>query len=315
MSLPIEFSSEPKTTLWMGDLESWMDEEYIQQLWFNYLGIHVPVKLIRDKKTTAGYAFIDFSSCDIAQMILDRFNGVLLPNSNKSFKLSWASGGLVDKRQDNQKEYSLFIGDLDYNATEDDILFIFKSRYPTCKSVRVMTNYDTGFSRGYGFVRFTDPSEQQRALVEMQGQVIGSRAIRISFATPKKSISQDSSLITTPTDSPLLQHQDTNTTVFIGGLSVPITEDQLRQYFTPFGVIVYVKIPQGKGCGFVQYTTRSSAELAIQQMNGYQIGNSNIRLSWGTRNHQKQADPSYFSLQQQQKKAYNYWMDDQIYTL
>ncbi|CEI89135.1 hypothetical protein RMCBS344292_03504 [Rhizopus microsporus] len=124
MSLPIEFSSEPKTTLWMGDLESWMDEEYIQQLWFNYLSIHVPVKLIRDKKTTlsAGYAFIDFSSYDIAQMILDRFNGVLLPNSNKSFKLSWASGGLVDRRQDNQKEYSLFIGDLDYNATKDDVL-------------------------------------------------------------------------------------------------------------------------------------------------------------------------------------------------
>ncbi|EJS43448.1 nam8p [Saccharomyces arboricola H-6] len=72
-----------------------------------------------------------------------------------------------------------------------------------------------------------------------------------------------------------------NTTVFIGGLSSLVTEDELRAYFQPFGTIVYVKIPVGKGCGFVQYVDRLSAEAAISGMQGFPIANSRVRLSWG----------------------------------
>lgn len=104
-------------------------------------------------------------------------------------------------------------------------------------------------------------------------------------------------LLTTPQTQQMLSSLDTqyqpplnqftdpnNTTVFIGGLSSIVTEDDLRLYFQPFGDITYVKIPIGKGCGFVQYTTRPSAELAISKMQGYPIGNSRIRLSWGRSN-------------------------------
>jgi hypothetical protein len=55
----------------------------------------------------------------------------------------------------------------------------------------------------------------------------------------------------------------------------------LFSYFLPFGEIIYVKVPPGKGCGFVQYLHRQSAEQAIAQMNGYTINGSRVRLSWG----------------------------------
>lgn len=48
-----------------------------------------------------------------------------------------------------------------------------------------MTDAMTGQSRGYGFVRFGEESDQQRALVEMQGVYCGNRPMRISTATPK----------------------------------------------------------------------------------------------------------------------------------
>ncbi|KAF9577650.1 hypothetical protein BGW38_007012 [Lunasporangiospora selenospora] len=81
---------------------------------------------------------------------------------------------------------------------------------------------------------------------------------------------------------PVNQHTDpNNTTVFVGGLSGPVHEDELRGIFAVYGEITYVKIPPGKGCGFVQFVHRPSAEMAIQHLNGYQIGNSRIRLSWG----------------------------------
>jgi RNA recognition motif-containing protein len=258
---------------------------------------------------------------------MNTYNGVLMPNSVKPFKLNWASGGgLIDRKEDRQPEYSIFVGDLSSEITEYDLLSIFQSRYMSCKSAKIMTDPRTGMTRGYGFVRFADALDQQRALLEMQGYFIGSRAIRVSVATPKSKNQQQqliqlqqqqiqllqqlqqqqqrlsssstasSSLLTSPNKSPLLTNNNNdihNTTVFVGGLSTPISEDELRQYFQHFGEIVYVKIPPGKGCGFVQYVTRLSAELAIQQMNGYQIGNSRIRLSWGRSQNEKNHSPLY----------------------
>jgi len=42
-----------------------------------------------------------------------------------------------------------------------------------------------------------------------------------------------------------------------------------------------VKIPVGKGCGFVQFADRKSAEDAIESLNGTVIGKNTVRLSWG----------------------------------
>lgn len=76
-----------------------------------------------------------------------------------------------------------------------------------------------------------------------------------------------------------------NTTVFVGGLSGYVTEDELRSFFQGFGEIDVVEIPPGKGCGFIHFVQRHAAEMAINQMQGYPIGNSRVRLSWGRRSH------------------------------
>jgi len=90
-----------------------------------------------------------------------------------------------------------------------------------------------------------------------------------------------------------------NTTVFVGGLSPLISEETLRTFFAPFGDIHYVcaflciarvcakniihqvKVPGGKNCGFVQFVRKADAEMAIKKMQGFPIGGSRIRLSWG----------------------------------
>ena len=44
--------------------------------------------------------------------------------------------------------------------------------------------------------------------------------------------------------------------IFIGNLDLNVTEDELKQICIQFGELIYVKIPVGKGCGFVQYAAR-----------------------------------------------------------
>ncbi|KAJ3071864.1 hypothetical protein HK102_006355 [Quaeritorhiza haematococci] len=300
-----------KTTLWMGDLEPWMDENYIKQLWYS-LGENVNVKMIRDKFTggNAGYCFVDFGNAPAAMKYLSTINGTLIPGTNRVFKLNWASGGgLNDRKEDRGPEFSIFVGDLGPEVNDFMLLSTFQQRYISCKSAKVVTDPMTGMSRGYGFVRFSDEGEQQRAMGEMQGQYCGSRPMRISMATPKNKAGGGSSSAPPAqhgyySQAPQAYNQFTdpnNTTVFVGGLNSGVHEDELRSYFQPFGEITYVKIPPGKGCGFVQYVHRQSAEMAIQQMNGYSIaslfvikGGSRVRLSWGRSQTQKDPTPAAY---------------------
>jgi RNA recognition motif-containing protein len=47
--------------------------------------------------------------------------------------------------------------------------------------------------------------------------------------------------------------------IFVGGIDgSSVTEESLRQVFGPYGEIIYVKIPVGKRCAFVQFSSRSS---------------------------------------------------------
>lgn len=145
--------------------------------------------------------------------------------------------------------------------------------------MQVITDATTARSKGYGFVRFASEVERDRALNEMNGHFLSNRPIRVSLATARKNALPGGAAI------PQLPHPSdfdpTNTTLFIGGLSSQVSEDQLRAVFARFGDIIYVKIPQGKGCGFVQFVLRTSAERAMMSMNGQVLGNSAIRISWG----------------------------------
>ena len=218
---------------------------------------------------------------------------------------------LTDSSDDRSPEYSIFVGDLGPEVNEYVLVSLFQSRFPSCKSAKIMTDPLSGMSRGYGFVRFSDESDQQRALSEMQGVYCGNRPMRISTATPKNKggpggmnpmmgqqqmggypphMQQGGGQQGGPPmppyyggqPQPMNQFTDpNNTTVFVGGLSGYVTEDELRSFFQGFGEITYVKIPPGKGCGFVQFVQRHAAEMAINQMQGYPIGNSRVRLSWG----------------------------------
>lgn len=132
----------------------------------------------------------------------------------------------------------------------------------------------TGRSKGYGFVRFASEAERDKSL-EMQGFQLSNRPIRVSLATARRSPSAGMPGIHPAELDP------TNTTLFIGGLSTGVSEEELRAIFARYGDVVYTKIPQGKGCGFVQFVNRPDAEIAMQEMNGQIVGSSAIRISWG----------------------------------
>jgi len=62
----------------------------------------------------------------------------------------------------------------------------FRVQYPSVRGAKVVTDPSTGRSKGYGFVKFGDEMERNRAMTEMNGVYCSTRPMRISAATPKK---------------------------------------------------------------------------------------------------------------------------------
>lgn len=81
---------------------------------------------------------------------------------------------------------NIFVGNLDFGATEDTIRGLFEA-YGAVERVSLMTDRDTGRSRGFAFVEMTDSEEADRAINALNGQNVGGRALNVNEARPKTS--------------------------------------------------------------------------------------------------------------------------------
>lgn len=79
---------------------------------------------------------------------------------------------------------NIFVGNLDFGATEDSIRGLFET-YGTVERVNLLTDRDTGRPRGFGFVEMTDAAEAGRAIAGLNGHDLGGRAITVNEARPK----------------------------------------------------------------------------------------------------------------------------------
>ncbi|GAA5962147.1 hypothetical protein JCM21900_006983 [Sporobolomyces salmonicolor] len=177
-------------TLHLGDLDVWMDEQYVRECckrmgWDSV----VSVKMSRGASPSSGYCFLTFPSPAEAARVLNRFNAgppMLMPRSGRTFKLNWGTGvpGSVPRWEG---EWSVFVGDLAREVGEQELMALFAPLFPSTKSAKVMTDPSSGLSRGYGFVRFGEESDMHRALLlganPNSGLLLHGRTIRISEAS------------------------------------------------------------------------------------------------------------------------------------
>ena len=75
----------------------------------------------------------------------------------------------------------LFIGGLSWGTTEEGLQQAF-AQFGEIAEAKVVTDRDTGRSRGFGFVTFANPDDADRALQEMNGTELDGRSIRVDHA-------------------------------------------------------------------------------------------------------------------------------------
>jgi RNA recognition motif-containing protein len=82
-------------------------------------------------------------------------------------------------------QQNLFIGSLAYSTTDDSLKAHFE-QIGEVASARVITDRDSGRSKGFGFVEFVDEANNQKAVDQLDGKELDGRAISVGLARPKE---------------------------------------------------------------------------------------------------------------------------------
>ncbi|XP_049879144.1 sex-lethal homolog [Pectinophora gossypiella] len=148
---------------------------------------------------------------------------------------------------------NLIVNYLPQTMTEKDLYAMFMTIGPI-ESCRVMKDFKTGYSYGFGFVNFTREEDAARAIDTFNGYQLRNKRLKVSYARPSGDDIKDTNL-------------------YVTNLPRAITEEQLETIFGKYGRIVQKHILRDKsngtprGVAFVRFDKREEAQEAIAALN------------------------------------------------
>jgi len=79
---------------------------------------------------------------------------------------------------------NIFVGNLSFNTGEDELRQLFE-QYGQVDRISIMTDRDTGRSRGFGFVEMANAEDGEKAIAALNGTQVGGRTLNVNEARPK----------------------------------------------------------------------------------------------------------------------------------
>ncbi len=79
----------------------------------------------------------------------------------------------------------LFVGGLNFKTNEEGLKNIFET-VGSVEEVKIVTDYETGRSKGFGFVTFFDAAHAEEAIARFDGQELDGRRVKVSEAIDKR---------------------------------------------------------------------------------------------------------------------------------
>ncbi len=79
---------------------------------------------------------------------------------------------------------NIFVGNLSFNTNEDELRTAFEA-YGQVDRVSILTDRETGRSRGFGFVEMASNEDGEKAITALNGSQLGGRTINVNEARPK----------------------------------------------------------------------------------------------------------------------------------
>jgi len=288
--------------LYVGNLSPRVTEYMLTEI-FAVAGPVQHVKIIPDRNYQHGglnYGFVEYLDMRAAETALQTLNGRKIFDTE--IRVNWAYQGQQNK-EDTSGHFHVFVGDLSPEVN-DEVLAKAFAAFGTMSDARVMWDMNSGKSRGYGFLAFRDKTDAEQAIATMNGEWLGSRAIRVNWANQK---TQGAPAVgagapaprpggggvgTAPApinfqggplsyESVVQQTPSYNSTVYVGNLVPYCTQADLIPLFQSIGYLSEIRMQADRGFAFVKLDTHEHAAMAIVQLQGQMVHGRPIKCSWG----------------------------------
>ncbi|MEM0952476.1 MAG: hypothetical protein AAGI66_10110 [Cyanobacteria bacterium P01_H01_bin.74] len=162
---------------------SWSVTEYDLQELFASVGEVVSVKIPtrREDGKSRGFAFVEMGSQNLAQQVIEQFNGYALDNRELvvDFQDENRAGGGHSSEKPAQST-KLFIRSIAYSVTEYDLQTLFQQA-GSVVSVKIPIDRDTGEQKSFAFVEMGSIEEAQQAVDTLNNTPLKGKEISVNF--------------------------------------------------------------------------------------------------------------------------------------
>ncbi|KAF0042015.1 hypothetical protein F2P81_005547 [Scophthalmus maximus] len=164
-------------TLVVNNLSFSATEEVLQSTFEKAVSIRIPQRDGRPK----GFAFVEFESADDAKDALENLNNSEIEGRTIRLEYSQNSGGRDGGRGNSGPTKTLFVKGLSEDTTDQTL----KDAFEGAHAARIVTDRDTGSSKGFGFVDFDNEDDCKAAKEAMDNGEIDGTKVTLDYAKPK----------------------------------------------------------------------------------------------------------------------------------
>lgn len=187
---------------------------------------------------------------------------------------------MAEAEADSINKTNLIINYLPQVLSDEEFYSLFATIGPVY-SARIIRERSSGYSYGYGFVKYQKQEDATRAIAELNGLQILNKSIKVAYSLPA---GQDNK----------------NINVYVKGLAADATNDSLRELFEPYGNIIECRAIPDKitglcqGIGFVLFSKKEEAEKSIEALHGSNShgGSEPLMVKYARKDNKKPTQPT-----------------------
>jgi len=264
----------PMASLYVGDLAPEVTEAMLFEK-FSTAGPVLSIRVCRDMITrrSLGYAYVNFQQPADAERALDTMNFDVL--KGRPIRIMWSQRDPSLRRSG---VGNVFIKNLD-KSIDNKAMYDTFSAFGNILSCKVAQDGD-GTSKGYGFVHFETEEAAMNAIQKVNGMLLNEKKVFVGRFVPRKEREKE-----------LGEKAKKFTNVYIKNFADDLTDEKLKEMFSKYGKITSHKVVRDdkgnsseegdiltddsgktKGFGFVSFEDSESAEKAVEELNGSDIG-------------------------------------------
>ncbi|MFS7974545.1 putative RNA recognition motif domain, nucleotide-binding alpha-beta plait domain superfamily [Helianthus anomalus] len=178
------------------------------------------------------------------------------------------SGGANNGTSLDSSAGKLFVGGIAWETSQESFSNYF-SNYGEITDSVIMMDKITGRPRGFGFVTFANPTDADKVLD--QDHIIDGRPVEVKRTVPREDTQGSRGVSRTKK-------------IFVGGIPLTLTEDELREYFSNYGGIIEHQIMldhvtgRSRGFGFVTFDSEEAVDKIFADGQLHELGGKQVEI-------------------------------------